>query len=116
MSLSVNQTNYSNYKPAFGAGKNPIRKGNFCSFVRQQSLHFGIQAGSFALLNASKPHSQDLETFLAIKLGCDIGEAFHTILSLKMPFDINHQCSNPFAYLADGTRAVTKFISSKMQK
>ena len=115
MSLSVNRTNYSNYQPVFGAKNNLAKTGSFVSFVQQQSLHFGIQAGIFALLNASKPHPHYLGTFLAIKLGCDIGEAFD-MLVFKMPFDINHQCLNPFAYIVDGTRAVTKFISSKMQK
>lgn len=111
MSLSVNSTNY---QPAFGSSKALNKVGQF---AKNQVDHFilqGVLVGGQEIIYPSP----NLSTILARKVGIDIGEIIAKFITKKpssaiSEIKIGNQCTNVFAYLADGARALSKVMTKK---
>ena len=106
MSLSVNPTNY---QPSFGSNKALTKAGTFAT---NQMGHFAKQALAWGIMETSDP-SPDLQRALIRKFSIDIAEVLLNF-TMKKPSSevkIGNQCTNVFAYLADGARALSKIYS-----
>lgn len=110
MSLSVASTNY---QPAFGSSSVLSKAGNF---AKNQTHHVLTQGAAWGLSEAINP-SPNLTSALIRKVSIDFAEAIAIFISKKainpkISLTIEKRCTNVFAYIADGVRALGK-ISKK---
>lgn len=108
MSLSVNSTNY---QPAFGSSRALSKAGNF---AKNQIGHVFTQGAVWGFWEATNP-SPNLTSALIRKVCIDFAEAIGKFISEKTikpeaSLTIGKQCTNVFAYIADGVRALGKIV------
>ncbi len=106
MSLYVGS---ANFKSAFCSNMNII---SAKKFAKKQIGH-AIYQGTILGLSETLNPSFDLHCFVARKVLTDVIEAIGTKIGHKTPLTAERQCTNMFAYMADGFRAIAKSVKGK---
>lgn len=104
--MNISPTN--NYTPAFGSS-NLLNKAG--QFAKKQALHVFVQSACWTGAELTSP-SPNLKHLLIRKISVDSLEVIANALH-KVKTTGNSQCTNVFAWLLDGARAVGKMFNKR---